>query len=110
MLIVSVASMITFGVSVILNGSIAEHLKSFRIASEAVPVELINSIREVRGNVKYMYSDRPLLNFYTECLPPPELAVVPAKRFWSGQIDQEDYYYSQRLPTRDTIFCGSDCI
>ena len=88
-LIVSVASMITFGVSVILNGSIAEHLKSFRIASEAVPVELINSIREVRGNVKYMYSDRPLLNFYTECLPPPELAVVPAKRFWSGQIDQE---------------------
>ena len=50
---------------------------------------LLNRIMELAPQAKYFYTRSPIYAFHARLCIPPELAVLPAKRFWSGRITNQ---------------------
>ncbi len=49
----------------------------------------LQEIARRRLDTKWFYSDEPIYSFHAQIPMPPDLAVVMLKRFWSGEISDE---------------------
>lgn len=61
-----------------------ELMNSPRIDSDPV----VNAFLQNREDVNWIFTDRVIYAFHARLPVPPELAVTPRKRFWSGQLDR----------------------
>lgn len=68
-----------------LTATFDEVLRLPRVAQSAA----IRVLREDRGTSRWIYCDRPIYAFHANRLPPPSIAIIPEKRWWTGQIDAE---------------------
>lgn len=50
---------------------------------------IVRQLEEYRDRTKWVYTDRVIYAFHAGLPVPPELAIIPAKRIWSGQITPE---------------------
>lgn len=51
--------------------------------------KIIDVVKQKSSNTRWFYSDENLYEFYCGLKVPPELTVVPLKRFWVHQITRE---------------------
>jgi hypothetical protein len=47
---------------------------------------VLDEITRMRGLTRFMYTDDPIYSFHAGIPLPPDLAVLPLKRFWSGNM------------------------
>ncbi|MDA1276778.1 MAG: hypothetical protein O2960_22400, partial [Verrucomicrobia bacterium] len=59
-------------------------------ADDARQNPIVRQLREYRWQTKWVFTDRVIYAFHGGLPVPPELAVIPAKRIWSGQITPEE--------------------
>jgi hypothetical protein len=50
---------------------------------------LFNEMNRIKPFAKWMYTDEPVYSFHLDVPMPPDLAVVPLKRMWSGEMTVE---------------------
>jgi hypothetical protein len=48
--------------------------------------DVVNQIKQYRGRVKWVFTQRNILTAQAGYVVPPEIAVLPLKRFWTGKI------------------------
>jgi hypothetical protein len=65
-------------------------LRKLGIARSANEDALVLKLREHAAGTHWVYADRQIYAFWSGLAIPPELAVVPRKRVWSGQISAEE--------------------
>jgi hypothetical protein len=65
-------------------------LRKLGIARSAHEDPMVLKLRERAGETRWVYTDRVIYAFWARLPVPPELAVVPHKRVWSGQITAEE--------------------
>ena len=51
----------------------------------------IASLLQYRDQTRWFYASNPIYAFYARLHVPPELVLLPRKRFWSGQIDWDEF-------------------
>ncbi len=61
-------------------------LRRLRVALPAVEQEAVQRLRAHAANVQWLFTTHLLSAFWAGLPVPPELAVIPLKRGWSGQI------------------------
>jgi hypothetical protein len=52
-------------------------------------VDLIKVMRQYAPYTNWIYTRSTIFAFHAGMVPPPEIAILPIKRFWSGQIDDD---------------------
>ena len=52
-------------------------------------VDLIKVMRQYAPYTNWIYTRSTIFAFHAGMVPPPEIAILPTKRFWSGQIDDD---------------------
>ena len=50
----------------------------------------IASLLQYRDQTRWFYASNPIYAFYARLHVPPELVLLPRKRFWAGQIDWDE--------------------
>lgn len=50
---------------------------------------VLNQIKRLHTTIRYMFADDPIYSFYAGIPMPPQLAVLPQKRFWAGEMDNQ---------------------
>jgi hypothetical protein len=51
---------------------------------------LVQTLRHYAPRAHWMFTRNGIYAFHARVLPPPPLAVLPAKRFWSGQLSEAE--------------------
>ncbi len=67
-----------------LSGTLDELNDRPRVADS----HLLLNILQNREGTSWFYTDQPVLAFLANLRVPPELAIMPLNRFWSGQLSQ----------------------
>jgi hypothetical protein len=63
--------------------------RGWRSIAAAVPVEenrIVQELKRGADETGWIFVERPINAFHAKRPVPPALAVMPSKRFWSGQI------------------------
>jgi hypothetical protein len=99
------------GTILVLEGgpSLRRELDSLRGLPRAGNDRLLQKICENAATTQWFYSDEYIYPFLARLRVPPELVILPSKRFWSGQLDGEGilrcvrrYQPEQVLLSRDS--------
>lgn len=64
---------------------------------------LIEKMREYADRARWVYTQQTIYPFHAGLMVLPELAVLPAKRFWSGQVTDEQVWATVRRHRPDLI-------
>jgi hypothetical protein len=80
------AGMILLGGILLASVRVFEESKSMAVNDRLVSEQLLTLLRSRRERINYMFTDRPILAFHARLRTPPEITILPAKRFWSGQL------------------------
>jgi hypothetical protein len=68
---------------------------------------LVRKLRENASATRWLYSDEYVYPFLARLRVPPELVVMPRKRFWSGQLDGDRILgYVRRYQPEQVLLCG----
>jgi dolichyl-phosphate-mannose-protein mannosyltransferase len=65
---------------------ISNWIGTMKSSSDALKHPVVLAMRERRGDTQWVFTDDVIYAFHAGLLVPPELAVIPKKRVWSGQI------------------------
>lgn len=68
---------------------VANGLLALRDRPRVEEVRLVRSMRDDGRGDRWVFTDRPIFAFHARKLIPPEIALLPAKRFWGGQLKAE---------------------
>lgn len=71
---------------------LAVEVDDIRNAEKVEQSRLIRKMREFAGQTKWVYTQSTEYAFHAGFMVPPELAVLPLKRFWSGQISNSEVW------------------
>ena len=66
---------------------IADVTMNLRDQPKVADVPWVNRLRTDAAGERWVFTDRPIVAFHARKLVPPEIALLPLKRYWSGQIE-----------------------
>jgi hypothetical protein len=92
------------GVLLALGDEVEDSRKTFSVNNRLFPAAFIRLLSDKASQIRYLYADRPIIGFHLGVTPPPELAVIPSKRFWSGQISEEQIVQTAEKYRPEVIF------
>jgi hypothetical protein len=69
---------------------LTEEIHNIRAQRRTEQSGLLEAMKLYRDQTRWVYSTAPIYAFHAEVLMIPELAVVPLKRFWSGDLTQQN--------------------
>jgi hypothetical protein len=81
-----------------------------RLSAVAVALEdpVVIELRKDAGQTHWVFADRVVYAFWAGLPVPPELAVIPRKRVWSGQLTEAELieYLERYRPERTLLLSG----
>jgi hypothetical protein len=66
--------------------------------------EAVQQMKKYRTQTRWAFTDRVIYAFHAGILVPPELAVIPEKRVWSGEISSMDVLAALRVYRPEQIW------
>src|SRR5436309_2332335 len=82
---------------------------SLSAASPALEDPRVIELKRHAARTHWIFTDRVIYAFWARLPVPPELAVIPSKRIWSGQITETDVLecLERYRPEQILLFSGS---
>jgi hypothetical protein len=65
-------------------------LKRLSAVSMALDDPMVTELRNDAARTRWVFADRVIYAFWAGVPVPPELAVIPRKRIWSGQLTEAE--------------------
>lgn len=64
-------------------------VSEIRASPQTYYTTVLHQIERLKPSVRLMYADDPIYSFHAGIPMPPQLAVLPLKRFWAGEMSNE---------------------
>lgn len=65
---------------------VQENVSDMRHLPKLIEIPMVSVLRSNAADSNFIFTDSPIYAFHSRALLQPGVAVLPAKRFWSGQI------------------------